>query len=64
MLTGDGTIDTAVTSNTVTIKVQDGGVGTTQLANGGVTNAKLANDSITIGTTATALVLQILTLQD
>ena len=55
MLTGDGTIDTAVTSNTVTIKVQDGGVGTTQLANGGVTNAKLANDSITIGTTATAL---------
>ena len=55
LLTGDGTIDTAVTSNTVTIKVQDGGVGTTQLANGGVTNAKLANDSITIGTTATAL---------
>ena len=55
LLTGDGTIDTAVTSNTVTIKVQDGGVGTTQLANGGVTNTKLANDSITIGTTATAL---------
>ena len=55
LLTGDGTIDTAVTSNTVTIKVQDGGVGTTQLANGGVTNAKLANDSITIGTSATAL---------
>ena len=55
LLTGDGTIDTAVTSNTVTIKVQDGGVGTTQLANGGVTNAKLANDSITIGTTSTAL---------
>ena len=55
LLTGDSTIDTAVTSNTVTIKVQDGGVGTTQLANGGVTNTKLANDSITIGTTATAL---------
>ena len=55
LLTGDGTIDTAVTSNTVTIKVQDGGIGTTQLANGGVTNAKLASDSITIGTTATAL---------
>ena len=55
LLTGDGTIDTAVTSNTVTIKVQDGGIGTTQLANGGVTNTKLANDSITIGTTATAL---------
>ena len=54
-MTGDGTIDTAVTSNTVTIKVQDGGIGTTQLANGGVTNAKLANDSITIGTTSTAL---------
>ena len=55
LLTGDGTIDTAVTSNTVTIKVQDGGIGTTQLANGGVTNAKLASDSITIGTTSTAL---------
>ena len=55
LLTGDGTIDTAVTSNTVTIKVQDGGVGTTQLANGGVTNTKLANDGITIGTTPTAL---------
>ena len=54
MLTGDGTIDTVFTSNTVTIKVQDGGVGTTQLAaNGGVTNAKLANDSITMSTTAT-----------
>ena len=32
LLTGDGTIDTVVTSNTITIKVQDGGVGTTQLA--------------------------------
>ena len=55
LLTGDGTIDTAATSNTITIKVQDGGIGTTQLANGGVTNTKLANDSITIGTTSVAL---------
>jgi len=55
LLTGDGTIDTAATSNTITIKVQDGGIGTTQLANGGVTNTKLANDNITIGTTSVAL---------
>ena len=55
LLTGDGTIDTAATANTITIKVQDGGIGTTQLANGGVTNTKLANDSITIGTTSVAL---------
>ena len=55
LLTGDGTIDTAATSNTITIKVQDGGIGTTQLANGGVTNTKLANDSITIGSTSVAL---------
>ena len=27
----------AATANTITIKVQDGGIGTTQLANGGVT---------------------------
>ena len=55
LLTGDGTIDTAATANTITIKVQDGGIGTTQLANGGVTNTKLANDSITIGSTSVAL---------
>ena len=55
LLTGDGTIDTAATANTITIKVQDGGIGTTQLANGGVTNTKLANDNITIGTTSVAL---------
>ena len=55
LLTGDGTIDTTATANTITIKVQDGGIGTTQLANGGVTNTKLANDSITIGSTSVAL---------
>tara|TARA_B100001113_G_scaffold36053_1_gene25686 strand:- start:3298 stop:5034 length:1737 start_codon:yes stop_codon:yes gene_type:complete len=55
LLTGDGTIDTAVTNNTVTIKVQDGGVGTTQLAANAVTNAKLANDGVTLGSTALTL---------
>tara|TARA_Y100000389_G_scaffold205126_1_gene263624 strand:- start:9229 stop:10965 length:1737 start_codon:yes stop_codon:yes gene_type:complete len=55
LLTGDGTIDTAVTSNTVTIKVQDGGVNTTQLADGAVSNVKLANDGVTLGTTALTL---------
>ena len=55
LLTGDGTIDTAATANTITIKVQDGGIGTTQLANSSVTSAKLANDSITIGGTAVSL---------
>ena len=49
LLTGDGTIDTAVTSNTVTIKVQDASIGTTQLTDGGVTNVKLANQGLTIG---------------
>ena len=55
LLTGDGTIDTTATANTITIKVQDGGIGTTQLANSSVTSAKLANDSITIGGTAVSL---------
>ena len=55
LLTGDGTIDTAATANTITIKVQDASIGTTQLTNSGVTNAKLANDSVTIGGTAVEL---------
>ena len=55
LLTGDGTIDTAATANTITIKVQDASIGTTQLTNSGVTNAKLANTSVTIGGTAVEL---------
>ena len=55
LLTGDGTIDTAATANTITIKVQDASIGTTQLTDSGVTNAKLANDSVTVGGTAVEL---------
>ena len=55
LLTGDGTIDTAVTANTVTIKVQDASIGTTQLTDGGVTNVKLANQGVTIGTSSVNL---------
>ena len=55
LLTGDGTIDTAATANTITIKVQDASIGTTQLTDSGVTNAKLANDSVTVGGTAITL---------
>jgi hypothetical protein len=55
LLTGDGTIDTAVTANTVTIKVQDASIGTTQLTDGGVTNVKLANTDTTLGSTALTL---------
>ena len=55
LLTGDGTIDTAATANTITIKVQDASIGTTQLTDNGVTNAKLANDSVTVGGTAVEL---------
>ena len=55
LLTGDGTIDTAATANTITIKVQDGSIGTTQLTDNNVTNAKLANTSVTVGSTAVEL---------
>jgi hypothetical protein len=55
LLTGDGTIDTAATANTITIKVQDGSIGTTQLKDNEVTNAKLVNDSVTVGSTAITL---------
>ena len=55
LLTGDGTIDTAATANTITIKVQDASIGTTQLTDNGVTNAKLANTSVTVGGTAVEL---------
>ena len=55
LLTGDGTIDTAATANTITIKVQDGSIGTTQLKDNEVTNAKLVNDSVTVGSTAVEL---------
>jgi len=55
LLTGDGTIDTAATANTITIKVQDGSIGTTQLTDNNVTNAKLANTSVTVGGTAVEL---------
>ena len=55
LLTGDGTIDTAANANTITIKVQDASIGTTQLTDNGVTNAKLANDSVTVGGTAVEL---------
>ena len=55
LLTGDGTIDTAVSGNTVTINVQDGGISTAKLADGAVSNVKLANDGVTLGTTALTL---------
>ena len=55
LLTGDGTIDTAATANTITIKVQDASIGTTQLTDNGVTNAKLANTRVTVGGTAVEL---------
>ena len=55
LLTGDGTIDTAVSGNTVTINVQDGGISTAKLADGAVSNIKLANDGVTLGTTALTL---------
>jgi hypothetical protein len=55
LLTGDGTIDTAVTANTVTIKVQDASLGATQLTDGGVSNVKLANQGVTFGTSSVNL---------
>ena len=47
----DSTISTSAnaTNNEITIKVKDGGIGTTQLADKAVTEAKLANNAVTTG---------------
>ena len=47
----NSTISTSAnaTNNEITIKVKDGGIGTTQLADKAVTEAKLANNAVTTG---------------